>query len=52
MENGYPFIDEVFVALDGVVEHSTEKYSFAKDWLSLTASGGIARDEAFVMVSR
>lgn len=48
-ENGYPYPDEVFIAMDGVVKHMTERESWAMDWRSLAASG--KKDEAFVMVS-
>lgn len=54
MQNGYPFIDEVFIALDGVVEHATEEDFFAtgRDWLALTSSGRMRKGVAFVIVSR
>lgn len=48
-ENGYPYPDEVFIAMDGVVEHVTEDDFWAMDWPSLADAG--RRDEAFVMVS-
>lgn len=48
-ENGYPFPDEVFIAMDGVVEHVTEEEFWAMDWPSLADAG--RKDEAFVMVS-
>ncbi|KAH8767418.1 hypothetical protein F5883DRAFT_670930 [Diaporthe sp. PMI_573] len=47
VENGYPYPDEVYIAMDGVVKHVTELECEAMDWRSLTASG--KRDEAFVM---
>lgn len=49
-ENGYPYPNEVFIAMDGVVRHVTERECEAIDWASLTASG--KKDEAFLMVSR
>lgn len=49
-ENGYPYPNEVFIAMDGVVKHVTERECEAMDWASLTASG--KKDEAFLMVSR
>lgn len=48
-ENGYPYPNEVFIAMDGVVKHVTERECEAMDWASLTDSG--KRDEAFLMVS-
>lgn len=48
-ENGYPQPDEVFIAMDGVVKHMTERESWTIDWRSLAVSG--KKDEAFVMVS-
>ncbi|KAI3390547.1 hypothetical protein diail_9265 [Diaporthe ilicicola] len=49
MENGYPHIDEVFIAMGGVVEHLTMDDFLGKDWKSLAVSG--RKDEAFVLVS-
>jgi hypothetical protein len=48
-ENGYPQPDEVFMAMDGVVKHITEREFRAMDWVSLKASG--KKDKAFLMVS-
>lgn len=49
-ENGYPYPNEVFIAMDGIVKHVTERECEAMDWASLTAGG--KKDEAFLMVSR
>lgn len=48
-ENGYPQPDEVFMAMDGVVKHITERECRAIDWVSLKASG--KKDKAFLMVN-
>lgn len=51
VKNGYPRPDEVFVALDGAIEHLTMDGFLAIDWTWLTARGRPRKDEAFVLVS-
>ncbi|KAL1875266.1 hypothetical protein Daus18300_003337 [Diaporthe australafricana] len=48
-ENGYPYPIEVFIAMDGVIKHVTERECETMDWSSLTASG--KEDEAFLMLA-